>query len=56
MAAISKGKQKRPPSPRLVAICEIQPRMLNGYFEEKILNMYNSFNHPGVSTNISIQT
>jgi hypothetical protein len=32
MAALIKGKHKRPPSPKLVAICDIQPRMLDGYY------------------------
>jgi hypothetical protein len=38
MAALIKGKHKRAPSPRLVAICDIQPRMLDGYFEREGLN------------------
>jgi hypothetical protein len=47
MAALIKGKHKRPQSPRLVAICDIQPRMLDGYFEGMVLNRYGSFDQPG---------
>jgi hypothetical protein len=47
MASFSKGKGKRPPSPRLVAICDIQPKMLDGYFEGRVMNRYGSFDHPG---------
>jgi hypothetical protein len=47
MASFSKGKGKRPPSPRLVAICDIQSKMLDGYFEERVMNRDGSFDHPG---------
>jgi hypothetical protein len=46
MTVVSKGKEKkRPSSPKLVAICNIQLRMLDGYFKRKVLNMYGSFDH-----------
>jgi hypothetical protein len=46
MAALIKRKRKRSQSPRLVAICDIQPRMSDGYFEEMVLNKYGSFDQP----------
>jgi hypothetical protein len=46
MASFNKGKRKRPPSPRLMAIYNIQPKMLNGFFEGKVMNKYGTFDHP----------